>query len=59
MADNAGLIARASGLPVIADADTGYGNELNVFRTVQEYERRGVAGRKVGRMNDCRARRVC
>ncbi len=44
MADNAGLIARASGLPVIADADTGYGNELNVFRTVQEYERRGVAG---------------
>ena len=44
MADNAGRIARASGLPVIADADTGYGNELNVFRTVQEYERRGVAG---------------
>jgi 2-methylisocitrate lyase-like PEP mutase family enzyme len=30
-------------VPVIADADTGYGNELNVFRTVQEYERRGVA----------------
>ena len=28
---------------MIADADTGYGNELNVFRTVQEYERRGVA----------------
>ncbi|HQT80162.1 MAG TPA: isocitrate lyase/PEP mutase family protein, partial [Rhodopila sp.] len=44
MADNAGRIARASGLPVIADADTGYGNELNAFRTVQEYERRGVAG---------------
>ena len=44
MADNAGCIARASGLPVIADADTGYGNELNAFRTVQEYERRGVAG---------------
>jgi len=44
MADNAGRIARASGLPVVADADTGYGNELNAFRTVQEYERRGVAG---------------
>lgn len=44
MADNAGRIARSSGLPVIADADTGYGNELNAFRTVQEYERRGVAG---------------
>jgi 2-methylisocitrate lyase-like PEP mutase family enzyme len=44
MAENAGRIARASGLPVIADADTGYGNELNAFRTVQEYERRGVAG---------------
>jgi len=44
MAENAGRIVRASGLPVIADADTGYGNELNAFRTVQEYERRGVAG---------------
>jgi 2-methylisocitrate lyase-like PEP mutase family enzyme len=30
-------------VPVIADADTGYGNELNVFRTVQEYQQRGVA----------------
>ena len=28
----------------LADADTGYGNELNVFRTVQEFERAGVAG---------------
>jgi 2-methylisocitrate lyase-like PEP mutase family enzyme len=44
MAENAGRIAVASGLPVIADADTGFGNELNVYRTVQEYERRGVAG---------------
>jgi 2-methylisocitrate lyase-like PEP mutase family enzyme len=44
MAENAGRIAAASGLPVIADADTGFGNELNVYRTVQEYERRGVAG---------------
>src|SRR5882762_535986 len=31
-------------LPVIADADTGYGNELNAFRTVREFERSGVAG---------------
>ena len=38
------MIARATGLPLIADADTGYGNELNVTRTVQEYERGGVAG---------------
>jgi 2-methylisocitrate lyase-like PEP mutase family enzyme len=44
MAETAGRIAAASGLPVIADADTGFGNELNAYRTVQEYERRGVAG---------------
>jgi 2-methylisocitrate lyase-like PEP mutase family enzyme len=43
MADNAGRIAGSIDLPVIADADTGYGNELNVTRTVREYERRGVA----------------
>lgn len=44
MADNAGMLARSVNVPVIADADTGYGNELNVTRTVREYERRGVAG---------------
>jgi 2-methylisocitrate lyase-like PEP mutase family enzyme len=44
MADNAGRLASAVDLPVIADADTGYGNELNATRTVREYERRGVAG---------------
>lgn len=44
MVDNAGRIARAVDLPVIADADTGYGNELNVIRTVQEHERAGTAG---------------
>jgi 2-methylisocitrate lyase-like PEP mutase family enzyme len=43
MVENAARIVRAVGVPVIADADTGYGNELNVFRTVQEYESRGVA----------------
>lgn len=36
-------IAEASPLPVIADADTGFGNELNTVRTVQEFEQAGVA----------------
>ena len=44
MAANAGRLAAAVKIPVIADADTGYGNELNVVRTVREYEQRGVAG---------------
>ena len=44
MANNAGQMARSVALPVIADADTGYGNALNVTRTVREYEQRGVAG---------------
>jgi len=44
MVDNAGRIAAAVSVPVIADADTGYGNELNVVRAVREYEQRGVAG---------------
>lgn len=43
MAQNAGVLARATAVPVIADADTGYGNELNVTRTVREYESRDVA----------------
>jgi 2,3-dimethylmalate lyase len=43
MVDNAARIVAACDLPVIADADTGYGNPLNVIRTVQEYERAGVA----------------
>ena len=44
MAANAGRIAASVDVPVIADADTGYGNELNVIRTVREYEKLGVAG---------------
>src|SRR6201989_2119933 len=44
MVGNAARIAAAVELPVIADADTGYGTELNVFRTVREFERAGVAG---------------
>ncbi|TAK81230.1 MAG: oxaloacetate decarboxylase [Betaproteobacteria bacterium] len=43
MVDNAARIADASGLPVIADADNGYGGVLNVRRTVQAYERAGIA----------------
>lgn len=43
MVDNAARIADASGLPVIADADNGYGGVLNVRRTIQAYERAGIA----------------
>lgn len=43
MVGNAATMARSVGVPLIADADTGYGNELNVTRTVREYESRGVA----------------
>ena len=44
MVGNAGRIADAVNVPVIADADTGYGNELNVVRTVGAFEKSGVAG---------------
>ncbi len=37
-------IANAVSLPVFSDADTGYGSPLNVRRTVQEFERAGLAG---------------
>jgi 2,3-dimethylmalate lyase len=43
MVDNARRIVDAVQLPVIADADTGYGNAINVIRTVKEFERAGVA----------------
>jgi 2-methylisocitrate lyase-like PEP mutase family enzyme len=43
MVDNARRIAACIEIPVIADADTGYGNPINVIRTVQEYEAAGVA----------------
>ena len=43
MVDNASRIADASGLPLVADADTGYGNALNVMRTVNDRERAGIA----------------
>ncbi len=44
MVDNASRIVDASGLPVIADADTGYGNPINMRRTIRDYEKAGVAG---------------
>lgn len=43
MVENARRIADSVSLPLIADADTGYGNAINVYRTVREYERAGVA----------------
>jgi 2,3-dimethylmalate lyase len=43
MVDNARRIAQAVDIPVVADADTGYGNAINVIRTVREYEAAGVA----------------
>jgi 2-methylisocitrate lyase-like PEP mutase family enzyme len=41
---NARYIANAVPVPVIADADNGYGNAINVIRTVREYVQTGVAG---------------
>jgi len=43
MARRASNIVEAVNIPVIADADTGYGNAVNVMRTVREYEKAGVA----------------
>lgn len=43
MADTMTLIAERTDLPVIMDADTGFGNALNARRTMQTYERAGAA----------------
>lgn len=42
--DVVGKIVDAASIPIIADTDTGYGNAINVMRTVREFERAGVAG---------------
>ena len=42
-ADRAAVVAAATELPVICDADTGFGNAVNVVRTVREFERAGAA----------------
>jgi 2-methylisocitrate lyase-like PEP mutase family enzyme len=61
MVQTARRIVSTVAVPVIADADTGYGNALNVVRTVQEYEAAGVAAihledqvtpKKCGHMED-------
>lgn len=44
MVNNARNIAKAVNIPVIADADTGFGNAINVIKTVEDYEAAGVAG---------------
>ncbi|MBI2231143.1 MAG: isocitrate lyase/PEP mutase family protein [Deltaproteobacteria bacterium] len=41
--ERAAQVVSAVNIPVIADADTGYGNAVNLVRTVREYERTGVA----------------
>ncbi|HEX3724575.1 MAG TPA: isocitrate lyase/PEP mutase family protein, partial [Nitrolancea sp.] len=43
MVDSARRIVQAVSIPVIADADTGYGNARNLIRTIREYEAAGVA----------------
>jgi 2-methylisocitrate lyase-like PEP mutase family enzyme len=58
MVDNARRIAQAVDVPVIADADTGYGNPLNVIRTVQEYELAGVSAIHIGRPSDAQKMRA-
>ncbi|WP_424139763.1 isocitrate lyase/PEP mutase family protein [Roseomonas chloroacetimidivorans] len=44
MAANVSRMASSISVPLIVDGDAGYGNELNVFRTVREFERAGAAG---------------
>ena len=44
MVDAAGRIARALDIPAMGDADTGYGNAVNAYLTVQAFERAGLAG---------------
>ena len=46
MSDNlraAAVMVEASGIPVVADCDNGYGNAINVIHTVRAYEREGIA----------------
>ena len=44
MAQQARYVARTVSVPVVADADTGYGDVLNVARAVEEFEHAGLAG---------------
>jgi methylisocitrate lyase len=47
VANRAGQIARMTDLPAIVDADTGFGEPINVARTVQELENAGLAGLQI------------
>ena len=47
MADTMALIADRTELPVIIDADTGFGNALNAQRTMRQYERAGAAALQI------------
>jgi len=38
------IISDATNIPLIADGDTGYGNPMNVMRTIREYEMSGASG---------------
>ncbi|MCH7481003.1 MAG: isocitrate lyase/PEP mutase family protein, partial [Chloroflexi bacterium] len=41
--EKVGTVANATGIPLIADGDTGYGNAVNVMETVRRYEHAGAA----------------
>ena len=56
MIDKARQIVEAVDLPVVSDAETGYGNAVNVVRTVREFERAGVCGHSHRRPNDSQTR---
>lgn len=43
MVERAGDMVMAVGIPVVCDADTGFGNNVNIVRTIREYERLGAA----------------
>jgi 2-methylisocitrate lyase-like PEP mutase family enzyme len=47
MLDRAWTLAGAVSIPILADADTGYGGPLNVIHTISEYERAGLAGAQI------------
>ncbi len=44
MVQNAARLVKATNLPIVSDADTGYGGVLNVMRTVNEFETAGISG---------------
>jgi len=52
MVGHAGRIAAAVGIPVLCDVDTGYGDVVNIGRTVREFERAGIAGIQIEDQTD-------